>query len=167
MLEKSRVVSQQQGEGNFHVFYQLLCGCDHNAALGAAVQLNVKADYSYLSDGEEKMSFVSSPAVRDLFDELVVGLEGVGVSEEKRVDIFRVVATVLRMGNITFTEDENERCSIDNMEELECVCALAGLSLSEVSRFFITRQFGVRSIITCHLTLAQVREEGCSVNIFK
>lgn len=159
------MVSQQGGEGNFHVFYQLLSGCHHNPSLASAVQLDRDRDsgsdvsateFAYLTDTEEKQAFVRSPAVHALFQELVQGLGVVGVTAAQQEDIFRVVAAVLRLGNTTFTEDADERCSIDSMEELERVCALVGLSVSEVGRCFVTRQFGVRSIITCHLTLAQV-----------
>ena len=150
------MVSQQAGEGTFHVFYQLLTGCYCNPSLANTLQLDLNTEYTYLSDTQEKNTFVNSPVVNDLFDELVKGLAVVGVTEAQQQDIFRVVATVLRLGNITFTEGADESCSIDDMAVLESVCALAGLAVSEVARFFVTRQFGVRSIITCHLTLWQV-----------
>ena len=158
LLEKSRVVSQGDGEGSFHIFYQLLNGCDHYPQLAQLTQLDKNTRYAYLNDCNETDNFVSSAGTHDLFDELMAGLEVIGVSEGHRSDIFRVLAVILRLGNISFTESADEQAEIVNNDDLESVCTLAGLSHSEISRNFTSRQFGVRSIITCNLTLAQATD---------
>jgi myosin heavy subunit len=118
---------------------------------------NIDCGYTYLSCDTERSTFVESPRVLELYDELIECMGVVGINKIQQKDIFIVIATILRLGNITFTEDEQERVNIGNSSELERVCALGGLPYVDVMRSFSTRQFGVRSIITCHLTLEQVR----------
>jgi myosin heavy subunit len=49
LLEKSRLVSQSEGERNYHVFYQLCAGASMDPAIKSKFHITEPEDYYYLS----------------------------------------------------------------------------------------------------------------------
>ena len=52
LLERSRVVSQQRGERNFHIFYQLCSQAGVDRELSRRLVLLPAKDFAYIRDGE-------------------------------------------------------------------------------------------------------------------
>uniref|UniRef100_A0A8K9XR08 Unconventional myosin-X-like n=1 Tax=Oncorhynchus mykiss TaxID=8022 RepID=A0A8K9XR08_ONCMY len=95
----NRVVRQNPGERNYHIFYALLAGADKN-----------HRELYFLSEGPESYHYLSqSGCVKDrslddlkLYDSFMEALKVMQFSDEEMRDVFKLLSAVLLMGNIEF-----------------------------------------------------------------
>lgn len=98
LLEKSRVIYQQKGERNFHVFYQLL---QADSSLLSELGLNGKAsDYHYLSQGD--CTEVHSINDRTDFLQVQKALQVIGFTPEEVKALWSIIASIILLGNVRF-----------------------------------------------------------------
>ncbi|XP_014645274.1 PREDICTED: unconventional myosin-XV [Ceratotherium simum simum] len=127
LLEKSRIVFQAKNERNYHIFYELLAGLP--AQLREAFSLQEAETYYYLNQGGNCEILGKSDAGD--FRRLLAAMEGLGFSSEDQDSIFRILASILHLGNVYFEKyetDAQEVASVVSAREIQAVAELLQVS---------------------------------------
>uniref|UniRef100_A0A8R1YX87 Uncharacterized protein n=1 Tax=Pristionchus pacificus TaxID=54126 RepID=A0A8R1YX87_PRIPA len=135
LLEKSRVVRQNAGDRNFHIFYQLCAGADANLRKNLGIgnldyynYLNQSGVYKAEGTDDEKE-----------FQQTLHALKVVGVDEERQLEMLKLVAAILHVGNITFTE-HNNYAAVQSEDFLEFPAFLLGISTADIKEKLTNRR---------------------------
>uniref|UniRef100_A0A8C7K662 Unconventional myosin-X-like n=1 Tax=Oncorhynchus kisutch TaxID=8019 RepID=A0A8C7K662_ONCKI len=144
LLEKNRVVRQNPGERNYHIFYALLAGL------------------YFLSESPESYHYLSqSGCVKDrslddlkLYDSFMEALKVMQFSEEEIRDVFKLLSAVLLMGNIEFMTAGGAQ--ITSKGVVSNVSDLLGLDSFQLSEVLTQRSMILRGEEICSpLTVEQ------------
>ncbi|NXK40090.1 MYOI protein, partial [Piprites chloris] len=103
LLEKSRVVHQDPGERNFHIFYYMFAGLSSEEK--EMYGLLDPSLYRYIS-GQFGTQDVAR-CWKDKYQEVCNALDMVGFQEQEQVDMQVILAGVLSLGNVTFDPEES------------------------------------------------------------
>ncbi|XP_010635730.1 unconventional myosin-XV isoform X1 [Fukomys damarensis] len=127
LLEKSRIVFQAKNERNYHIFYELLAGLP--AQLQQAFSLQEAETYYYLNQGGN--CEIAGKSDADDFHRLLAAMEVLGFSSEDQDSIFRILASILHLGNVYFEKyetDAQEVASVVSAREIQAVAELLQIS---------------------------------------
>ncbi|MFT7798703.1 unconventional myosin-IXb-like isoform X3 [Arapaima gigas] len=105
LLEKSRLVSREKNERNYHVFYYLLVGASEEER--KEFKLLQPEDYFYLKQLNFKIE--DEEDLRHDFERLQQAMEMVGFLPATKKQIFSVLSAILYLGNVTYSRKSTGR----------------------------------------------------------
>jgi len=120
LLEKSRVVNPGLNERNFHIFYQLINGASEQEAQD--FQLFQEDNFNYL----RVSNCVQVAGIDDVqwWSETRHAMQTVGISQASQAAVFQLVAAVLHIGNIGFSEDDKGNAVVFDSRMLDLACSM-------------------------------------------
>ena len=111
LLEKTRVSGQQNGERNFHIFYQLIAGLtNRNENFNFAV--HAAENYHYLNT----TGTFEADGIDDLaeFQEMEEALGLCGITDKQIGEIYCILSGILHLGNIYFEDAGNDSAFVSD-----------------------------------------------------
>lgn len=141
LLERSRLVFQPSSERNYHIFYQLLAGMNEDDKL--ALGLTSASDYKYTNQG-------GNPDIKGVDDaaEFKItkdALALIGIDDSKQLEIYKILAALLHLGNIEITATRNDALLSFDEPNLVKACDLLGIDAFSFSKWCVKKQITTRS----------------------
>ncbi|KAI8968865.1 Myh11 protein, partial [Mycotypha africana] len=128
LLEKSRVHQQTAKERNYHIFYQLM-EADHEVKQQLLLEGDAD-DYNFIKNSNRRIEGVDDAKE---YQKLSKSLDIMGIEKEEKLDLLRVVAAILHLGNISVT-DYRDRADIRDIAPVERLCHLLGISAEDFKK---------------------------------
>ncbi|XP_034940229.1 unconventional myosin-IXb isoform X2 [Chelonus insularis] len=137
-LDQTRVIRPLPDEKNYHIFYQMLAGLSNDER----VKLNLEGynlkNLRYLQHGDTRQD-EAEDAIRFQAWKACLGVLGIPF-----LDVVRVLAAVLILGNVGFTDGPGVEVSVIGENELASVAALLGVPAPALLRGLTSRTHNAR-----------------------
>ncbi|KAI5780653.1 myosin IC heavy chain [Peziza echinospora] len=135
LLEKGRVVGQIDQERNFHIFYQFAKG----ASQKYREQYGIQTPEAYLYTSKSRCFEV--PGIDDIaeYADTLKAMNVIGLSQLEQDEIFKMLAIILWLGNVVFTEDEHGNGAISDPGVADFIAYLMGTDGAAVTKALTIR----------------------------
>lgn len=130
LLEKTRVVGQIRDERNFHIFYQFTKAASQEHRTNFGVQQ--PTTYTYTS----KSKCYDVPGIDDVADmqDTLNAMKVIGMSKAEIDNVFRMLAAILWIGNISFRENKEGNAEIADASVIDFVAYLLEVDAQHVNK---------------------------------
>ncbi|KAJ1740431.1 class II myosin [Coemansia sp. RSA 989] len=153
LFEKPRVTSQSKHERNYHVFYQFMKGADKSIKDRLLIDKGPEG-YTFTRKCRQTIEGVDDSID---FEALVSAMDTTGFKPEEQLDLFRIIAAILHMGNMQFQATRNDEAVLREQVAAEKVCHVLGIQLSDFTRALLRPSIKAgRDWVTQSRTLQQV-----------
>ncbi|KAL7684401.1 putative IQ motif, EF-hand binding, FYVE zinc finger, myosin head, motor domain-containing protein [Plasmopara halstedii] len=162
LLEKVRVLHQNPEERSFHIFYELLEGADKTLLdkLGLTKGGTYELLNSYGPNFARKRAVVDKYA--HLYTETIRAFKDTGVGELEQLDIFKILAALLHLGNVNFIAQGKQDAAVVTAASrfhLEKCAELMGVDVDKLATLLSSREIkaGMEIMVLQH-TSEQAKE---------
>ncbi|KAG7401717.1 hypothetical protein PHYBOEH_011006 [Phytophthora boehmeriae] len=140
LLEKVRLLHQSPEERNFHIFYELLEGAD--AELLRVLGLHKGAKYELLNAYGPNLGRTRADKYAQLYAETVRAFEDTGVDEQQQVQIFKILAALLHLGNVNFDASTEDVTAVSEASRfhLDKCAELMGVDAAKLEALLVSRE---------------------------
>ncbi|XP_029466790.1 LOW QUALITY PROTEIN: unconventional myosin-If [Rhinatrema bivittatum] len=135
LLEKSRVVSQNENERNFHIYYQLIEGASQEQRQNLGI---MTPDYYYYLNQSETYK-VDGTDDRSDFHETMNAMQIIGIAGPDQQLVLQITAGILHLGNISFREQGNY-AQVENYDLLAFPAYLLGIDKDRLKQKLTSRK---------------------------
>ncbi|KAM4807530.1 unconventional myosin-Vb isoform 2-T2 [Rhinophrynus dorsalis] len=138
LLEKSRVVFQAEEERNYHIFYQLCASS--NLPEFSDLLLTQAEDFFYTCQGGDTV--IDGVDDAEDFEKTRQAFTLLGVKESHQMGIFKIIASILHLGNIQIQSErdgDSSNLSKDD-DHLDHFCTLLGVEHDQMQHWLCHRK---------------------------
>ena len=141
LLERSRLVYQPSNERNYHIFYQLLAGLPQKRK--DQLHLTDASDFFYMNQGGETQ--IQGIDDAEEYKVTVDALTLVGVSPDTQQELFKILASLLHIGNIKIKKTRNDASLPSDEPNLQIACELLGIDSFNFAKWITKKKIITRS----------------------
>ncbi|XP_076804948.1 myosin-6-like [Clavelina lepadiformis] len=132
LLEKSRVIYQQEGERSYHIFYQIISG-GKPELIDQLLVTKDPYEYKAICQGVVTVENLDDSAELILTDE---AFRVLGFSQEEINGIYRLMAGIMHQQNMKFkNKQREEQAEPDGTEDADKVAYLFGLNSADFIKY--------------------------------